>query len=160
MQNFLENHQFIWYAIAGLSLIIELGIMGLSGPLLFFAIASAVTGILVNIGLIDGWQSEILIVGILSAVITLILWKPLKNMQQLRSQTDESSDMIGLKVPASSEITTTGGTIRYSGIDWQARLAEDAAGIVGNDLNSDVISDKSQCVIVAVSGTTMLVKAL
>ncbi|MBU2871892.1 NfeD family protein [Colwellia sp. E2M01] len=156
MQNFLENHQLIWYAIAGLSLVIELGIMGLSGPLLFFAIASAVTGILVNIGLINGWPSEILVVGILSAVITLILWKPLKKMQQLSSKTDESSDMIGLKVPASSEITATAGTIRYSGVDWQARLADDIDG----EVISEAISDKSQCVIVAVSGTTMLVKAL
>ena len=102
MQSFLENHQLIWYAIGSLSLVIELGIMGLSGPLLFFALASVITGTLVHLGVIDGWQSEILVVGILSAIITLVLWKPLKKMQVSNSKTDDSSDMIGLKVPSSS----------------------------------------------------------
>ena len=152
MQSFLENHQLIWYAIGGLSLVIELGIMGLSGPLLFFALASIITGIFVHLGFIDGWQSEILVVGILSAIITLVLWKPLKKMQASNSKTDDSSDMIGLKVPSSSEINTLSGTIRYSGIDWQARLTDEA--------NGESISDKSQCEIVAVIGNTMIVKRL
>jgi len=150
MQTFLENHQLVWYAIAGLSLVLELGIMGLSGPLLFFAIASAVTGILVNIGVINGWQSEILVVGLLTAIVTLVLWKPLKKMQNSRSKTDNSSDMIGLKVPASDDITKSSGSVRYSGINWNARLAD--------DVDIDVIENKSTCTIVAVTGTTMLVK--
>jgi membrane protein implicated in regulation of membrane protease activity len=150
MQTFLENHQLIWYAIAGLSLVLELGIMGLSGPLLFFAIASAVTGILVNIGFISGWQSEVLAVGLLTAVITLVLWKPLKNMQNSRSKTDNSSDMIGLQVPASDDITRDSGSVRYSGVNWNARLAE--------DVDIEMIENSSSCTIVAVTGTTMLVK--
>ncbi|MCJ8295090.1 MAG: NfeD family protein [Colwellia sp.] len=152
MQTFLENHQLIWYAIAGLSLVLELGLMGLSGPLLFFAIASAITGVLISLGLIDGWQSEILVVGILSAVITLLLWKPLKKMQNSRSKTDDSSDMIGLQVLASSEINISSGTIRYSGIDWQARLAD--------EVNGESIGEQTQCQIVAITGNTMLVKAV
>jgi len=150
MQTFLESHQLIWYAIAGLSLVLELGIMGLSGPLLFFAIASAVTGVLVSFGLIDGWQSEVLVVGLLTAVITLVLWKPLKAMQNSRSKTDDSSDMIGLQVPVAEDVTKEAGNIRYSGINWNARLAEDA--------EVDVIENNSLCTIVAVTGTTMLVK--
>lgn len=150
MQIFLDNHQLIWYAIAGLSLVIELGIMGLSGPLLFFALASIVTGSLVSHGYIDGWQSEILVVGLSSAIITALLWKPLKLMQNPKIKTDDSSDMIGLKVPVVDEVTATEGSIRYSGVNWQARLEEEA-GV-------EVISSGSQCTIVAVTGTTMLVK--
>ncbi len=150
MQTFLENQQLIWYAIAGLSLVVELGIMGLSGPLLFFAIASAITGILINVGLIEGWESQILVVGILSAVITLLLWKPLKNMQNSRSKTDNSSDMIGLQVPVVDDVTNAAGSIRYSGINWNARLAD--------DIDVTVIENSSICTIVAVTGTTMLVK--
>jgi len=150
MQTFLENHQLIWYAIAGLSLVFELGIMGLSGPLLFFAIASAITGILVNVGFINGWQSEILTVGLSTAIITLLLWKPLKKIQNSRSKTDNSSDMIGLQVPASDDITKISGSVRYSGVNWNARLAE--------DIDIEVIENKSACTIVAVTGTTMLVK--
>lgn len=150
MQTFLENQQLIWYAIAGLSLVLELGIMGLSGPLLFFAIASAITGILINVGLIEGWQSQILVVGILTAVITLVLWKPLKSMQNSRSKTDDSSDMIGLQVPVVDDVTNAEGSIRYSGLNWNARLAD--------EVDVEVIETSSMCTIVAITGTTMLVK--
>ena len=152
MEYFLENPDYLWYLIAGLSFVIELSIMGLSGPLLFFAMASLLTGILVSIGLIDGWQSEIVSVGLLTALIAFILWKPLKQFQNTKSNTDNSSDMIGLKVPASSEINASSGTIRYSGINWQARLADEA--------NVELISEKSLCQIVAITGNTMLVKAV
>ena len=152
MEYFLENPDYLWYLIAGLSFVIELSIMGLSGPLLFFAMASLLTGILVSIGLIDGWQSEIVSVGLLTALIAFILWKPLKQFQNTKSNTDNSSDMIGLKVPASSEINASSGTIRYSGINWQARLADEA--------NVELISEKNLCQIVAITGNTMLVKAI
>jgi membrane protein implicated in regulation of membrane protease activity len=152
MECFLENPSHLWYLIAGLSFVIELSIMGLSGPLLFFAIASLTTGILVSIGFVDGWQGEILTVGLLTAVIAAILWKPLKSLQNSKDKTDDSSDMIGLQIPASAEINATSGTVRYSGIDWQARLADEA--------NGECISESSQCEIVGVTGTTMLVKAL
>ncbi|RHW76295.1 NfeD family protein [Colwellia sp. RSH04] len=150
MEYFLENHHHLWFLIAGISFIVELSIMGLSGPLLFFAIASIVTGILVSIGVLTSWQMEILSVGVVSALTALILWKPLKNLQNSKSKTDTSSDMIGLKVPVSTDITETSGNIRYSGINWNARLVEDAS--------VEVITTEQQCQIVAVSGNTMLVK--
>jgi len=152
MEYFLENPAHLWYLIAGISFVIELSIMGLSGPLLFFAIASLTTGILVNVGFIDGWQSALLTVGLLTAVVAAILWKPLKSLQNTKDKTDNSSDMVGLSVLASTEINATSGTIRYSGIDWQARLAEEA--------NGKSISAESQCQIVAITGNIMLVKML
>jgi membrane protein implicated in regulation of membrane protease activity len=152
MEYFLENPERLWYLIAGISFVVELSLMGLSGPLLFFAIASLATGVLVDLNFIEGWQSEVLVVGLFTAIIAAILWKPLKKLQNTKSATDTSSDMIGLKIYASSNITATGGTIRYSGIDWQARLADDTI--------TEFISDKSQCQIVAIMGNTMLVKAL
>ena len=152
MEYFLENHDHLWYLIAGISFVIELSIMGLSGPLFFFAIASLTTGILVNVGFVDGWQNELLTVGLLTAVVAAILWKPLKSLQNSKDKTDNSSDMVGLTVLASSEINTSSGTIRYSGIDWQARLSDDA--------NRKSISEQSQCQIVAITGNIMLVKAL
>ncbi len=150
MTIFLENHQLIWYAIAGLSLVIELGMMGLSGPLLFFAIASATTGFLISLGLIDGWAIEVFVVGLLSAVITVLMWKPLKKFQNTRSKTDNSSDMIGLKVTVVDEISNVSGSIRYSGINWNARLAD--------DVDVTEIASNQVCIIDAVTGTTMLVK--
>ena len=150
MEYFIENPAHLWFLISGISFVIELSIMGLSGPLLFFALASLVTGILISAGFVDGWQSEILAVGLLTALITAILWKPLKTLQNSKDKTDNSSDMIGLKVPASADITITSGSIRYSGINWSARLAEDCS--------ADKINDTNLCVIVAIAGNTMLVK--
>ncbi len=152
MEYFLENSDHLWYLIAGISFVIELSIMGLSGPLLFFAIASLITGILVSIGVVDGWQSEILTIGVLTALAAAILWKPLKSLQNSKGKTDNSSDMVGLQVPVSTDITATAGTIRYSGINWQARLADDA--------NVALINEQSQCLIVAITGNIMLVKPL
>ncbi|AAZ25527.1 NfeD family protein [Colwellia psychrerythraea] len=152
MEYFLENPDHLWYLIAGISFVIELSIMGLSGPLLFFAIASLTTGILVTVGFVEGWQSEIFTVGVLTAIIAAILWKPLKSLQNSKDTTDNSSDMVGLTVLASTEINVSSGSIRYSGIDWQARLAEEA--------NGESISAQSQCVIVAITGNIMLVKSL
>ena len=150
MQYFLENPDHLWFLIAGLSFVMELSIMGLSGPLLFFAIASLITGILVNFGLLNDWQTQVLAVGILTAITALILWKPLKKFQNTKTATDNSSDMIGLRVPASADITATDGSIRYSGINWNARLSESC--------NVEKIDDKSLCEIVAIKGNTMLVK--
>ena len=135
MQYFIENPDHLWFLIAGLSFVIELSIMGLGGPLLFFAIASLITGILVDIGLLNDWQSQVFTVGILSAITALILWKPLKKFQNTKTATDNSSDMIGLQVPASADITATNGSIRYSGISWNARLT--------NNCNVEKIDDKS-----------------
>ena len=60
--------------------------------------------------------------------------------------------MIGLTVLASTEINISSGTIRYSGIHWQARLADEE--------NGEIIAEKSRCKIVAITGNTLLVKAL
>jgi membrane protein implicated in regulation of membrane protease activity len=152
MEYFLANPDHLWYLIAGISFVIELSIMGLSGPLLFFAIASLMTGILVSTGIIDGWQSQILSIGLLTALVAAILWKPLKSLQNSIEKTDNSSDMVGLKVLVSADVTATAGSIRYSGINWQARLADDA--------NVTTITEQSQCVIVAITGNIMLVKAV
>lgn len=150
MQYFLENPDHLWFLIAGLSFVIELSIMGLGGPLLFFAIASLITGILVNTGLLNDWSSQVFAVGILSAITALILWKPLKNFQNTKASNDNSSDMIGLHVPASADITAINGSIRYSGINWNARLVENST--------VEIINNQSLCEIVAISGNIMLVK--
>jgi hypothetical protein len=119
---------------------------------LFFAIASVITGFLINIGLIEGWAIEVLVAGILSGVIAVLMWKPLKNLQNTRSKTDQSSDMIGLQVTVADDISKARGSIRYSGINWNARLAD--------EVDVEVIDQNQLCEIVAITGTTMLVKPL
>jgi membrane protein implicated in regulation of membrane protease activity len=147
---FSENHAQLLYLIAGVSFIIELTVLGLSGPLLFFAMASVITGVLVHINVLSGWESEVLSVGVLTALIVLILWKPMKQFQNSGDGADTSSDMIGKQVPSTSEITRVAGKIRFSGIDWSARLSSDCP--------VDIIAPETPCIITGVEGNVMLVK--
>lgn len=148
---FSQHHDQLLYLIAGLSFIGELTLMGMSGPLLFFAMGCFVTAVLINLGLISGWEAEAFTIGISTAVITLMLWKPLKRFQNSGGGADTSSDMIGKQVTTRSEVTSSSGSIRYSGIDWNSRLAEGLQVSIPTD---------TACTIVGVEGNVMLVKPL
>lgn len=152
MQYIAQNHDHVFYVIAGISFIVELTIMGLSGPLLFFAIASFITGILISFNLISGWEIELFVLGILTAATTLILWRPLKNFQNAGDGMDSSSDMIGREVSVSADVTNQEGTIRYSGVNWPSRLED--------NVNVDIIAKGQLCKITAVKGNIMLVKPI
>ncbi|MGK0405976.1 MAG: hypothetical protein ACJAR6_001356 [Oleispira sp.] len=147
---FAQNHDKLLYTLAGIILVIELTVLGLGGPLLFIGIACAITGVFVTIGFLSSWQTEILSVGILSLVIAMILWKPLKQLQGPRKVSDSSSDMIGQVVPVSEQVTSKGGSVRHSGINWQARL--DASSLV------DVLDSGERVEISGVEGNVMIVK--
>jgi membrane protein implicated in regulation of membrane protease activity len=151
-QYFAAHHDHLFYLIAGISFVVELTVMGLSGPLLFFAIGSFLTAIFVSLGLIGGWEIEIFCLGISTGLIALLLWRPLKNFQNSGGGSDESSDMIGRHVLVSSEISLHGGTVRYSGINWNSRLKD------GADVS--MIAEGQYCAIVAVDGNVMLVEPL
>ena len=146
------NHAHFFYVLAGLSFLIELTLMGLSGPLLFFAIASFMTAILISLGLISGWDIEIFTLGVLTGFTALLLWKPLKSFQNSSDGSDNSSDMIGRQVSVSKAVSQVEGSIRYSGIDWSSRLDEGAA--------VESIEKGEQCTITSVDGNVMLVKPL
>jgi membrane protein implicated in regulation of membrane protease activity len=149
---FSQHHDQAFYLIAGISFVIELTIMGLGGPLLFFAIASFLCGVLISFGAISGWEMEMFATGILTGLTAVILWRPLKNFQNSGGGPDTSSDMIGQQVPTSSEITATSGTIRHSGINWNARLS--------NDSSVTSIPTDTPCIIAFVEGNVMIVKPL
>jgi membrane protein implicated in regulation of membrane protease activity len=148
---FSQNHDQLLYLVAGVSFIAELTLMGLGGPLLFFAMACFLTAVLISLGLISGWEAEAFSIGISTAVITMLLWKPLKRFQNSGGGADTSSDMIGKQVTTCSEVTSSSGSIRYSGIDWNSRLAE------GLQVN---IPTDTACKIVGVEGNVMLVAPL
>ena len=149
---FSNHHDEIFYVISGLSFVIELTVLGLSGPLLFFAVASAVTGIAISLGWVTGWESELFVCGLLTGLTALLLWSPLKRFQNSGGGADTSSDMIGRQVKISKEITPVGGSIRYSGIDWTARLAQ------GSGVES--LAADTFCVISGVDGNVMIVKPI
>lgn len=149
---FLENHDHLLYFIAGISFIADLSLIGFGGPLLFFAIACFLTGILTSLGAISGWEIEVLVVGVLTCFIAFLLWKPLKSFQNSGGGSDTSSDMIGRQVMTSNIVTINDGSIRFSGIDWNARLSPDCT--------VTSMHSGSACIISAVDGNVMIVKPL
>ena len=86
------NHDHFFYILAGISFILELSVLGLSGPLLFFAMASLVTALLISFGLLSGWEVEFFTTAVLTGLIALFLWRPLKNFQNSGGGTDTSSE--------------------------------------------------------------------
>lgn len=152
LQYLLDHHDQAFYLIGGISLLIELAVLGLGGPLLFFGIAAFITGALVSLGVISGWELEIFALGVITTILAIVLWKPLRRFQNSGGGPDTSSDMIGLTVPVADAISRTAGHIRYSGINWNARLSDES--------EVDSIDAKNNCIIVGVDGTTMLVKPL
>jgi len=149
---FIDHHGQLFFLLAGISFVIELTVLGLSGPLLFFAFACVLTGIASHLGIVSGWEYECLTVGLLTAFIALILWKPLKEFQNSGGGADTSSDMIGKQVPSASEITHEQGQIRFSGIDWSAKLT--------SECQEKVVEENTACIITGVDGNVMLVKPL
>lgn len=154
MEYLFENHDSILYTLAGIMLLLELTVLGMSGPLLFVAIGCALCGVLVSLGVVSSWEAEVLLVGVITAIAAMLLWKPMQNLQgSEKTPQDTSSDMIGQIVKVSTDVTITEGSIRYSGINWQARL-EREEGL------ESLIEEGQSVEIIAVDGTTMMVKAL
>ncbi len=121
---FLNNQDHLLFALAAVCLLVELALIGLNGPLLFFSIGFALTGVLVSLNIVSAWEMQLLSIGSVSVLSALLLWHPLKRFQGQTKVSDNSSDMIGQVVPVSETVTLTGGTIRHSGINWNARLDE------------------------------------
>lgn len=147
--NYFSLHQdHFLYALAGICLLLEMSVLGMSGPLLFIALACLATGILVSLQLIQGWELELFSVGILSVLSAALLWKPLKKFQNTRVAPDTSSDMIGMELPVTLPVTHSEGRVAYSGIEWQARL--DASC-------QQPIAVASRARVVAVDGSLLIV---
>src|SRR5689334_11344502 len=106
---FALHHDYFWFAIAGICLLVELNLLGLGGPLLFIAIGSLITGVLVTLNMVNDFQIEIICVAIFSIANAAILWHPLKKIQNKTVGPETSSDMVGKILPVSQRITESDG---------------------------------------------------
>lgn len=145
-----NNHDQLLFVVGAIGLVIELTVMGLSGPLLFFSLGCLLTGLLVTVGAVDSWEFEVLLVGLLTGLSALVLWKPLRHFQGNKVVHDTSSDMIGQKVPVSEVVNMNGGKVRHSGINWNARLSETAT--------VDTLEIGLRVTIVGVDGNILIVE--
>lgn len=129
--------------------VVDLFVFGSYSWLTVFAMSEVIVAGLVYFGVVSELNNILIVLGVVFIALLTILWKPLKRLQNSFSTEDNSSDMIGMEVATTEDVTLTTGKIRYSSIDWNARLQSDS---------DEMIPTGKNVIITAVTGTTMKVK--
>lgn len=151
MEYFTQHPDYFFYALAGICLLVELSLLGMSGPLLFVAIGSVITGVLMTFGVIHSFGIALVALGSISLASAAILWAPLKKLQNKEVGPETSSDMVGKVVPVTARITQADGRVSYSGVEWLARL---------DSSSSEPIEPENRVQVTSVDGTILVVKGV
>lgn len=151
MEYFTQHQDYFFYALAGVCLIVELSLLGMSGPLLFVALGSVITGVLISLGIIHGFSIALVVLAGVSLASAALLWGPLKKLQNKEVGPETSSDMVGKVVPVTARITQADGRVSYSGVEWLARL---------DSSSSEPIEAESRVKVTSVDGTILVVRGV
>ena len=146
---FSQHHDYLFYAIAAICLLIEIAFLGMSGPLLFVAIGSFITGVFLSLGLVHLFSVAVVLLAGFSVASAALLWHPLKKLQNKAVGPETSSDMVGKVLSVTSRITQVDGRVSYSGVEWLARL---------DNSSSESVEPENRVVVTSVDGTLLLVK--
>lgn len=146
-----QHLDYVFYALAGICLMVELWVLGMSGTLLFIALGSLLTGIFISLGFIHQLSVALVIMASTSAASAALLWNTLKRLQNGHTGPETSSDMVGRVLAVTQSVTKLDGRVSFSGVDWLARL----------DAQSSEQAEVGQQVeVTGVEGTLLLVKPL
>jgi len=108
--------------IAGLALlVIEVVVLGFSSFVLFFVgLAALVAGGLMALAVVpNSLLSALSSVGVLTALLAMLLWRPLKSMQGKVESKKVTSDLVGHSFILNEAVSMTKNpAYRYSGIEW------------------------------------------
>jgi hypothetical protein len=120
--NWISNNLPESLIMAGLALLlIEVVVLGFSTFVLFFVgLAALVAGGLMAVGVLpDSMLSALSSVGVLTALLAMLLWRPLKSMQSDVENNKVTSDLVGHSFILNEAVSMTQNpAYRYSGIDW------------------------------------------
>ena len=120
--NWISNNLSESLIMAGLALlVIEVVILGFSTFVLFFVgLAALIAGGLMAVGVVpNSMLSALSSVGVLTAILTVLLWRPLKYMQANVETKKVTSDLVGHSFILNEAVSMTKNpAYRYSGIDW------------------------------------------
>ena len=120
--NWISNNLPESLIMAGLALLaIEVVVLGFSTFVLFFVgLAALVAGGLMAVGVLpDSMLSALSSVGVLTALLAMLLWRPLKSMQSDVENNKVTSDLVGHSFILNEAVSMTKNpAYRYSGIDW------------------------------------------
>jgi membrane protein implicated in regulation of membrane protease activity len=107
-----------------LALIIEVAVLGLSTfVLLFLGLSLFLSGVLISLTLLpDTLTSALWSNVLLTSLFTVVLWKPLKRMQNKVDSSPVNSDFAQLQFELAQDVSAEGLTThQYSGITWQLK---------------------------------------
>ena len=133
MIEYIQAHQSgFWIALGFLLLATEVLVFGFTTIIFLFAgIGAVITGLLMMSGVLaETWISGMACFGISTGIISVLLFKPLRKMQDSPAKVQpQSSDLVGYSFVLQQDITNTQpGTHRYSGIDWKVEI-DASAGV-------------------------------
>lgn len=133
MIEYIQTHQSgFWIALGFLLLASEALVFGFSTIIFLFAgIGALATGLLMSAGILpETWIAGVASCGISTGIASLLLWKPMRKLQNNNAPTrSHSSDFIGHEFVLQEDVThTSAGKHRYSGVDWKIEL-DSSAGV-------------------------------
>ena len=126
MIEYIDMHQSGFWIATGFALLAaEVLLFGFTTIIFLFAgLGAIITGLAMMFGLLpETWTAGISCFGITTGLVSTVLWKPLKNMQDNTSPQKQTSDLIGYEFVLQQDVTTLQpGQHRYSGVDWKVEL--------------------------------------
>jgi membrane protein implicated in regulation of membrane protease activity len=121
--NWMSNNLSEILIMAGLALLaIEVVVLGFSTFVLFFVgLAAVVVGGLMTFGILpESMLSALSSVGVLTALLAILLWRPLKSMQGNVERKKVTSDLVGHSFILEEAVSMTKNpAYSYSGIQWK-----------------------------------------
>ena len=127
MIDYINTHlSGFWIAAGFVMLATEVLLFGFSTIIFLFAgIGAIATGLLVMAGILpETWVASTASFGIGTGLISVLLWKPLRKLQDDNAPVQaQSSDLVGYEFVLQQDISLTQpGTHRYSGIEWRVEV--------------------------------------
>lgn len=124
MEWLASNFSTLLIFIGIVLLVIEVGLLGFAVFILFFiGMACILTGALIMLGLLpDTLASAFSSIAVLSLLLAVVLWKPLKKMQDSADSHSQKGDFIGHAFRLEQDVSSSRyGSYRLSGVEWKVR---------------------------------------
>jgi len=124
MEWLASNFSTLLIFIGIVLLVIEVGMLGFSVLILFFVgMACILTGALIMLGLLPHTLAAAFgSIAVLSLLLAVVLWKPLKKMQESPDSHSVKGDFIGHTFRLEQDVSSSRyGSYRLSGVEWKVR---------------------------------------
>ena len=146
---FSQHQDYVFFAVGGICVLIESGLLKFSGPFIFLAIGSLLTGVFISFGFITDFTTALVICAGFTGASAGLLRSPLKHAHAANEEL--AQEALGRILLASSTITAAEGRVFYEDSEWLARL---------ENIDDAPIHAGSQVVVRQVDGVLLMVSEL